>query len=198
MRRLDLVVGPNGAGKSTFVRKTLSRALPPGVPFVNADVIAAERWPDSQQEHAYDAARIAAETRAAMIEIGHSFIAETVFSHPSKIDLITDAQASGFTVFLHVVLVPEDLSVARVAHRVMAGGHDVPEQKIRERHQRLWPFVARAAKLADSAVFYDNSQHAGPAIVAQLTAGAAVGRVRWPEWVHPSLSAEWPTGTPPE
>jgi predicted ABC-type ATPase len=192
MRRLDLVVGPNGAGKSTFVRKTLSRALPPGVPFVNADVIAAERWPASQQEHAYDAARIAAQTRTAMIEAGHSFIAETVFSHPSKLDLITKAQASGFSVFLHVLLVPEELSVARVAHRVIAGGHDVPEQKIRERHRRLWPLVVTAAGLADSAVFYDNAEISGPRIVAQLATGRAIGRVRWPEWASSSLPDQWP------
>ncbi len=40
------------------------------------------------------------------------FIAETVFSHPSKLDLIDHAYAAGFTVFLHVMLVPEDLAVA--------------------------------------------------------------------------------------
>jgi len=194
MRRLDLVVGPNGAGKSTFVSKTLSRALSPGIPFVNADVIAEQRWPDSQEEHAYAAARIAAETRAAMVEAGHSFIAETVFSHPSKLDLITEAQAAGFVVFLHTLLVTEDLSVARVAHRVAAGGHAVPEQKIRERHQRLWPLVAAAARRADSAVFYDNSEYSGPRIVAQLASGVVVGQVRWPLWVSPSLSSAWPAG----
>ena len=43
--RLDLVVGPNGAGKTTFVELVLA-PLRPGVTFVNADVIAAARWPD--------------------------------------------------------------------------------------------------------------------------------------------------------
>jgi len=42
--RLDLVVGPNG-GKSTFVELVLA-PLRPGVTFVNADVIAAARWPE--------------------------------------------------------------------------------------------------------------------------------------------------------
>lgn len=192
MRRFDLVVGPNGAGKSTFVSKTLYRALPVGIPFVNADVIAAQRWPDSQQQHAYDAARIAAETRTALIAGGHSFIAETVFSHPSKLDLVTEARAAGFTVFLHVVMVPEELSVARVTHRVVAGGHSVPEQKIRERHRRLWPLVADAAVRCDSAVFYDNSSRSGPVILAQIAAGAAVGRVQWPDWADQALTTRWP------
>lgn len=136
MLRLDLVVGPDGAGKSTFVRSTLSWALPPGVPLVNADEIAAERWPESQAEHAYDAARFAAATRAALIEARQPFIAETVFSHPSKLDLIDAAQAAGYSVRLHVVLVPVELSVQRVAHRLEAGGHAVPAAKVRHRHAR--------------------------------------------------------------
>ncbi len=191
MLRLDLVVGPNGAGKSTFVRYTLSPALPPGVPFVNADDIAAARWPDQQQEHAYDAARVAADTRTAMITAQHPFIAETVFSHPSKNELITQAQDAGFTVCLHVLLVPEELSVARVAHRVRAGGHAVPEPKIRERHRRVWPLVAAAALQADSAAFYDNSAIAGPRIVARLSSGVATGTVRWPTWTTDPLPRIW-------
>ena len=61
--RLDLVVGPNGAGKSTFVRLTLAAVLPPHTSFVNADLIAQQRWPDDPEVHSYEAARIAAATR---------------------------------------------------------------------------------------------------------------------------------------
>lgn len=186
MRRLDLVVGPNGAGRSTFIRFTLSKALPPGVPFVNADSIAAARWPEDPSGHSYDAAKLAAATRIALIEAGRPFIAETVFSHPSKLELIEQAQTHGFTVFLHVVVVPEELAVSRVGHRVAAGGHSVPIDKIRERYQRLWPLVARAALVADSATFYDNSAVSGPRIVAQLAGGSPVGAVTWPTWPPPS------------
>src|SRR6516225_7729902 len=160
MKRLDLVVGPNGAGKSTFVELTLAPLLPGSV-FVNADEIARQRWPDDPASHAYDAARVAADTRAKLIELGRSFIAETVFSHPSKLDLIRIARGGGFTVVLHVLLVPEDLAVERVKHRVRAGGHDVPETKIRERYQRLWALVADAIALSDSASVYDNSRLRG-------------------------------------
>ena len=111
--------------------------------FVNADEIAAQRWPDDQLAHSYEAARIAAATRARLIQLGRPLIAETVFSHPSKLDLLRDAAVAGFFMALHVLMVPEDLSVARVAYRVAAGGHDVPVDKIRQRHRRLWPIVAR-------------------------------------------------------
>ena len=77
--RLDLVVGPNGAGKSTFIETTLLALMPWNV-VVNADVIAAQRWPGQETEHAYDAARIAEQTRTQLIALHQPFIAETASS----------------------------------------------------------------------------------------------------------------------
>jgi predicted ABC-type ATPase len=190
MSRLDLIVGPNGAGKSTFVRFVLAPLLPASQ-FVNADVIAAQRWPEDPAGRSYDAAQIAAATRSHLIGAGLPLIAETVFSHPSKLEVIREAHAAGFYVALHVVMVPEDLSVARVAARVVAGGHDVPEEKIRQRHQRLWRHVANAVELADTATFWDNSSHFGPEMVALFTGGVAVGRPSWPTWTSRKLTDRW-------
>jgi predicted ABC-type ATPase len=191
VKRADLVVGPNGAGKSTFVALTLAPLLPRSV-FVNADEIAKQRWPDDPLSHAYDAARVAAETRSRLIELGRSFIAETVFSHPSKLDLVRAARAADYTVVLHVLLVPEDLAVERVERRVLAGGHAVPEDKIRERHRRLWLLVATAATASDTATVYDNSRREGPRIVARMSGGMAVGSASWPRWTPEALRSPWP------
>src|SRR6185312_4615708 len=73
---LHLLAGPNGAGKSSYVRDVLAPAT--HLPFINADEIAASRWPDAQVEHAYEAAQIAESHRRAMITTGESFISETV------------------------------------------------------------------------------------------------------------------------
>lgn len=191
MNRLDLVVGPNGAGKSTFVEFSLAPLLPGSV-FVNADEIAHEQWPDDPASHAYDAAQIAADIRVELIRLGTSFIAETVFSHPSKLDLIAAAHDAAYVVVLHVLLIPEDLAVERVKHRVAAGGHDVPETKIRGRHRRLWAIVADAIALCDTATVYDNSRLAGPRIVAQLSGGEMVGAPAWPAWTPGPLCSRWP------
>ncbi len=191
MNRLDLVVGPNGAGKSTFIAFTLAPLLP-GSDVVNADEIARQRWPKDPAAHAYDAARVAADTRAKLIELGRSFIAETVLSHPSKLDLVRTARAGGYTVVLHVLLVPEDLAVERVRHRVQAGGHVVPEIKVRERYQRLWALVADAMALSDNATVYDNSRLRGPRIVAQLSGGDVVGAPTWPAYTPEPLRSRWP------
>jgi predicted ABC-type ATPase len=189
--RLDLVVGPNGAGKSTFVELVLA-PLRPGVTFVNADVIAAVRWPDDPTGHAYDAARVAADTRDALIAARMPLIAETVFSHPSKLDLISRTQAAGYTVTLHVLLVPEHESVQRVAHRVAAGGHAVPEEKIRGRYARLWPLVAEAILRADLSHVFDNSRFDGPDELAMFAGGFPVGPCRWPNWAPAELAHRWP------
>jgi predicted ABC-type ATPase len=190
--RLDIIVGPNGAGKSTLIELVLGRRIP-GSRFVNADLIAAQRWPQDPAGHAYEAAEIAAATRSALISAGQPFIAETVFSHPSKVDLVREAQMAGYTVVLHIVLVTEDLAVERVAHRVRAGGHDVPESKIRERFRRLWELVAQAAELADSTTFYNNSRLDGPRIVATLSGGQVVGHHTWPAWAPTALRSRWLT-----
>lgn len=195
MSRLDLVVGPNGAGKSTFVEFVLAAARP-GVPFVNADVIAAERWPEDPLPHAYEAAQAAEAARDALVARGESFIAETVASHESKIDLVRRARDAGYFVHVIVVAVPEQCSVERVVGRVAAGGHDVPEEKIRSRWRRLWANVVAMIELADSAEVFDNAGP-GPVTIATFVAGDVIGAPRWPGWAPDALTARWPASDTP-
>lgn len=190
MKQLHAVIGPNGSGKTTFVTEFLALELP-GFAYVNPDEIAKTRWPAAPDAHAYQAAQIAVETRAHLIAAGQSFIAETVFSHPSKLDLIRSAQETGYQVVLHVMLVPEELAVRRVVYRVRAGGHDVPEHKIRERYHRLWRLVAQAISLADRAVVYDNSRLGGPVKIAEFFEGFPIGVATWPEWAPEPMASSW-------
>jgi predicted ABC-type ATPase len=191
LSRLDLVVGPNGAGKTTFVELVLAPNRP-GVTFVNADVIASQRWPDDPGARGYEAAEIAANTRARLIELGEPFIAETVFSHPSKLELLDAARAAGYMAELHVLLVPEELAVQRVAFRVSNGGHGVPEEKIRGRFSRLWPLVVAAIEKADAAHLWDNSRYDGPQEFGLFADGMAIGACRWPSWTPQQLTSRWP------
>ncbi|HUH72365.1 MAG TPA: zeta toxin family protein [Mycobacterium sp.] len=190
MNRLDLVVGPNGAGKSTFVELTLAPRLSGSV-FVNADEIAKHHWPADPVAHAYESAQVAADTRTRLIELGRAFIAATVFS-PPKLDLIDTAHAAGYTVVLHVLLIPEELAVQRVRYRVNAGGHDVPKDKIRERYQRFWALVATAITRCDSATVFDNSALKGPRTVAQMSGGRLIGAPAWSTWTPGVPSSRWP------
>lgn len=91
---------------------------------------------------------------------------------------------------LHVILVPEDTTVARVSHRVARGGHAVPEEKIRERYKRLWILVAQARGLAERTRFYDNSSARTPfRMVATYEHGALVGAAAWPAWAPAELTS---------
>lgn len=183
---LHLLAGPNGAGKSTLANRVLAPRT--RLPFINADVIAAERWPDAPAEHAYDASQIAAEQREGLIASRRSFITETVFSHPSKVALVRTAVGAGYLVHLHVVMVPVEVSIGRVAHRVRRGGHDVPEQKIIERYDRLWDLVVAARDLADRTTIYDNENDRHPyRIVATYERGRVVGESTWPVWTPRAL-----------
>jgi predicted ABC-type ATPase len=190
LKQLHLVIGPNGSGKTTFFEEFLALELP-GYVYVNADEIAKARWPADPDAHAYEAAQVAAETRAHLIAGGRSFIAETLFSHRSKLDLLRSAQEAGYQAVLHVMLVPEELAVRRVAYRMQAGGHDVPERKIRERYSRLWPLVAQAVSLADRAVLYDNSRRTGPVKLAEFFGGLPIGAATWPEWAPEPMVSRW-------
>ena len=184
---LHLVAGPNGSGKSTFYDKVLYPVT--GLPFVNADDIAAARWTDAADMHAYEAAELAAQERARLIAQRDSFATETVFSHPSKLELIEVAVSAGYLVTLHVLLVPEDLAVARVENRVENGGHSVPEEKIRGRFGRLWSLVRRAIDLVEEAHVYDNSRLAPHAFrpIAHFRNGHLVGPTTWPTWTPAEL-----------
>jgi predicted ABC-type ATPase len=178
---LHVVAGPNGSGKTTFCTRILIPAT--RLPFVNADDIARTRWPGREEQRGHDAAKAAEQERNRRIAARGSFIAETVFSHDSKLELMSRAAAAGYLVTLHVVLVPEELSVARVRLRAAQGGHAVPIAKVRARYRRLGPLLRQAALQADEAAVYDNSRAAEPfRIVARFRHGHAEHPAQWPAW----------------
>lgn len=181
MPLLHLLIGPNGAGKSSYVRDVLKPAT--GLPVINADEIAASLWPQAQAAHSYEAAQIAEAQRRERIAGGESFISETVFSHPSKVQLVSDAVDAGYLVYLHVVIVPVELTVQRVLERVRRGGHEVPEQKIRQRYERLWGHLSAAIRIADVIEVLDNSSARAPfRPCALFEHGVLIGTPGWPTW----------------
>lgn len=186
MSRLDLIAGPNGAGKTTLFEQIIEPGRP-GLPFVNADRIAEKRFPGAELAHAVEAAKIAAETRDALIAARLDFCAETVFSHQSKVDLVAAAVAGGYDVELSVVMIPLVLSGPRVAARVDACGHDVDAGKLAGRYERLWPLIVSALADCQRAVFYDNAHDNGPFEVVAFRYGVSDYSPKWPAWTHPCL-----------
>ncbi len=191
---LILIAGPNGAGKSTLYEKRIAPNF--AGPFINADIIQREELRDIGPEAAYEAAEIATRRRRELLAMGRDFVTETVFSHPSKLVLVNEAQALGYSVWvLHVGVDDPDLSVARVAYRVENGGHTVPETKIRERYERSAPLIREAVKLADTGLVYDNSV-AGrpPKLVLTFDRGSLmVVRAAPPSWIRHTYETDLAT-----
>jgi predicted ABC-type ATPase len=165
-----LLAGPNGAGKSSLYRAAvLDGLIPQEAEFVNADVHERDHLQhilDAQKRS--EAARDWADARRkALIAQAQNFVSETVFSHPSKIALIEEAQAAGLVVVLLVVCMdqPERL-LERVKQRVSEGGHDVPTQRILERYPRTLTNLRQAVRRANIAMLYDNPGEVSEAFIA--------------------------------
>ena len=172
-----LLAGPNGAGKSTLYRAAVSEGLiPANIEFVNADLFeAAELTQVVDPKERSEQARLWADRRrGALLAAGRSFVSETVFSHPSKLQLLKDSQAAGFRTVLLVVCVDDAQQlVRRVAQRVREGGHAVPPERILARYPRTLAHLKGAVRLADLALLYDTSGAAiqPPRLVARCRRG---------------------------
>jgi predicted ABC-type ATPase len=161
-RIIVVLAGPNGSGKSTFYSEYLT-AL--GMPFVNADLIARETNPTNPAAAAYIAAKAADRRRHNFVKAGKSFCMETVFSDQQgdKIEFLKNAKRNGYTVFLVFICVEDpELCVARVVQRVESGGHDVSDDKIRERFSRSLDNLRKAIEIVDRLYLFDNSSFDDP------------------------------------
>ena len=135
-----LFTGPNGAGKTTLYRALVASGTLQGeLEFVNADLHGQrhlQHIADVQKRS--EAARAWADQRRdTLLKTSLSFVSETVFSHESKLRLISHARSLGYQVVLYVVSMgdPQRL-LARVRQRVQEGGHNVPVSRILERYPR--------------------------------------------------------------
>lgn len=186
-----IVAGGNGSGKTKLIKdQILPRFDSVGfdIAFINADIWQKEKFGTFTEdiEHAKAAAQWAEKERQKFINEGKSFIAETVFSHPSKIDLIKEAKNKGFFVSLyHIHLDSPDLAIERIQNRVLLGGHSVDDEKVRNRYKRVIPLIAEASKYADQTFVFDNSVRNEPhSLVMDLSFGRIDEIYRdLPEWV---------------
>jgi len=183
-KQLWLLAGGNGAGKTTFYQTQLA---PLGLPFVNADILARELYPNAPEENSFKAARIAEELRYQLVREGRHFCFETVFSHPSKIDFVGHAKALDYEIILVFIhLQSAMLNKARIAQRVALGGHFVPDDRVETRIPRLLRHVRTAIPLCDRVELLDNSSIEHPFIrIASIQSNRAeVHSQPLPKWAR--------------
>jgi len=121
--------------------------------------------------NAYFASVLSDFLRRAMLANRQSFSFETVMSSPDKVELLKTARASGYRTYLYFVATDDPaVNVSRVRLRVVAGGHDVPADKIVTRYHRSLGLLPEAVRHTDRAYLFDNT---GSALVwlAEVTNG---------------------------
>ena len=194
--RLLVVAGPNGAGKTTITERGLAHEWFEGCEYVNPDLIAQEElgdWNDPQA--VLQAVRVAADRREACLRDRRSLAFETVFSRPDKPEFVRRAIAAGYFVRIFFIGTERpEINAARVARRVLEGGHDVPIRKIIDRWGRSVANAASVAAEVHRLYLYDNSIDARE---AQLVIRASEGRLvrkytETPAWTAPIIDTLTP------
>ena len=97
--------------------------------------------------------------REMLIARQQSFSFESVFSHPSKIEILKEAQEKGFKNYLYFIATDNpELNQKRVRDRVLQGGHDVPPDKIISRYFRCLENVRQTFPYLYRGFFFDSTE----------------------------------------
>jgi predicted ABC-type ATPase len=200
---LYVLAGVNGAGKSSIGGQLLRQR---GLAYFNPDEFAralANRTGQGIEQSNAEAWRFGKELLERSIAEGRHHAFETTLGGNTIPRLIRDAANAGHRVVVwYCGLASAQLHIERVGQRVAAGGHDIPEDLIRQRWQRSREnLIALLPGLADLRVF-DNSRPRDrmtgrippPIEVLRFRQGQVIypepaGLANTPEWARPIVEA---------
>ena len=199
---IAVLAGVNGAGKSSVAGGFL---LKEGDVFFNPDTIAQQirtLHPDiplsPANAHAWQIGKSLLEQAIAQ---GRDYRFETTLGGRTIAQLLERATKSGHRLHIWFCgLASADLHLERVRSRVAHGGHDIPEEKIRERWKGSRENLVRLLPLIDHLRVYDNSADADPAegrrpkpvLVLEMQRGkitAPADLSETPGWAQPIVAA---------
>ena len=150
-----VVAGPNGSGKSTFALRYLPRWAG-AVEYVNPDLIAQGDSPLDIRLSAYEAARQTLRRIRERIGLGRSFAFETTLSGRSQFAVLEECRRARFELNIYYLWLPSPEPLpARIRHRVLAGGHDVPREDVLRRFARSTANLGEYAAIADRVLVFD-------------------------------------------
>ncbi|MGN1227043.1 MAG: zeta toxin family protein [Christensenellales bacterium] len=156
---LVMIVGANGSGKSTYVAN-LRNNTDFDLKYINADMVAKESVCDfeNEEQRNYSAMFDTMNIVDDYIMKGYSFIYETVLSHESKIEIAKKAKEKGYKIYtIYIETDNVQINIERVKRRAIQGGHNVSEQKIIERYERVKSNVEKLKDLSNEFYVFNNS-----------------------------------------
>ena len=159
-----VLAGPNGGGKSSIVGAEMLADADYFNPDVESKTIRA-RDPGISE---YDANSIAWKLGKSFLERaiseGKNFAIETTLGGNTITELLEQAADSGLEVRVwFICLASAEQHIKRVQARVAKGGHNIPEEKIRERFDRGRANLIRLLPRMTEVRLFDNSIEADPA-----------------------------------
>lgn len=143
-----IVAGPNGAGKTSFASRYLEAPFS-SYAYVNADEIARDL---TAAGRASTSIEIAAGRRMLrlldeLVEARRDFMFETTLASLHYRKKLRHWREMGHSIAIVYLSLPTaEHAVERVARRVAAGGHGIPEDTIRQRFHRSWDYFNRYYK----------------------------------------------------
>ncbi len=159
--RFVLIGGPNGAGKSTIATAQGASSLLRDATPINPDIVT--KGFQDKFKLPEDAANLLGVVQAELevwkaISEGRSVAIETVLSTDKYLPVVAAAKRREFSfVLIYIALPSVELSIERVAARVLTGGHNVPEDKIRDRWERSMDSFVQFMVLADEVALFSNA-----------------------------------------
>ena len=182
-----VIAGPNGAGKTTVTERLRVDHWSEGVEYLNPDEIARDRFGDwNAPDAVLRAAQWTQQRREELLAAQKGIAFETVFSAPDKVDFLLRARRAGYFVRVFFIgTLDPTINAARVARRVMQGGHTVPIEKIVSRYRRAMANIEPAITIADRTYLFDNSVDGVSARLCARTRDGALRKVYGPlpQWI---------------
>jgi predicted ABC-type ATPase len=134
--RLVVVGGPNGCGKTTFAKFYASKG---SLPYLGADDIAFELAPYDPASVRVSAGRAFSRRLAGALAARESLVIESTLAGASLARSVAAARRAGYSITIVLVFLDSvELCLRRISERVVQGGHDVPEEDVRRRFQRVF------------------------------------------------------------
>ncbi len=169
-----IIAGPNGAGKTSFAHEYLT-AERPSFTFTNADEIARAIATTglSRAQIDFAAARTMLDQIETLIAANADLGVETTLASLTYAAKIPAWRRAGYRVVLFYLRLPNaEASIARVARRVAAGGHDIPEEVIRRRFAKSLSYLdARYKPIVDEWYVWDSLEGSFALVEASATHG---------------------------
>ncbi len=158
MPRLYIISGPNGSGKTTASYGVLPELLDCSE-FVNSDEFAKHLSPFAPESAYITASRLMLRKVKYLFDRREDFCIETTLATRALLKMTRSAQQRGyFVTVLYFWLSSPDIAVERVAARVRAGGHNIPEETIRRRYQMGLNYLFHSyMQTCDKWILADNS-----------------------------------------